>query len=84
MTKTQIFFKIILLQVIKRIIPPMSNEVITLTKDTSLARVIALAEIIMCAERYTKQGLIWPLFATALYLDGLKRKWITLEYKEGF
>ena len=67
MTKTQIFFKIILLQVIKRIIPPMSNEVITLTKDTSLARVIALAEIIMCAERYTKQGLIWPLFATALY-----------------
>ena len=67
MTKTQIFFKIILLQVIKRIIPPLSNEVITLTKDTSLARVIALAEIIMCAERYTKQGLIWPLFATALY-----------------
>ena len=57
MTKTQIFFKIILLQVIKRIIPPLSNEVITLTKDTSLARVIALAEIIMCAERYTKQGL---------------------------
>ena len=55
------------IQVIKRIIPPMSNEVITLTKDTSLARVIALAEIIMCAERYTKQGLIWPLFATALY-----------------
>ena len=67
MTKTQIFFKIILLQVIKRIIPPMSNEVITLTKDTSLARIIGLAEIIMCAERYTKQGLIWPLFATALY-----------------
>lgn len=95
MTKTQIFFKIILLQVIKRIIPPMSNEVITLTKDTALARIIGLAEIIMCAERFTKQGLIWPLFSTAVfflvfngtslfYLDGLKRKWITLEYKEGF
>ena len=54
MTKTQIFFKIILLQVIKRIIPPMSNEVITLTKDTALARIIGLAEIIMCAERFTK------------------------------
>lgn len=67
MTKPQIFFKIILLQVIKRIVPPMSNEVITLTKDTSLARVIGLAEIIMSAERFTKQGLIWPLFSTALY-----------------
>ncbi|MCD8020890.1 MAG: amino acid ABC transporter permease, partial [Clostridiales bacterium] len=67
MTKSQIFFKIILLQVIKRIVPPMSNEVITLIKDTSLARVIGLAEIIMSAERYTKMGLIWPLFSTALY-----------------
>ena len=66
MTKTQIFFKIILLQVIKRIIPPLSNEV-TLTKDTSLARIIGLAEIIMCAERFTKQGLIWPLFSTAVF-----------------
>ena len=95
MTKTQIFFKIILLQVIKRIIPPLSNEVITLTKDTSLARVIALAEIIMCAERYTKQGLIWhcllqhyislfSMVSLQFYLDGSKRKWITLEYKEGF
>ena len=65
MTKTQIFFKIILLQVIKRIIPPLSNEVITLTKDT--ARIIGLAEIIMCAERFTKQGLIWPLFSTAVF-----------------
>ena len=64
---TQIFFKIILLQVIKRIIPPLSNEVITLTKDTSLARIIGLAEIIMCAERFTKQGLIWPLFSTAVF-----------------
>ena len=67
MTKTQIFFRITLLQVIKRIVPPMSNEVITLTKDTSLARVIGLAEIIMSAERFTKQGLIWPLFSTGLY-----------------
>lgn len=67
MTRTQIFFKVILLQVIKRIVPPMSNEVITLTKDTSLARVIGIAEIIMSAERFTKQGLIWPLFSTGLY-----------------
>ena len=67
MTKTQIFCKIILLQVIKRIVPPMSNEIITLTKDTSLARVIGVAEIIMSAERFTKQGLIWPLFSTGLF-----------------
>ena len=67
MTKTQIFFKIILLQVINRIVPPMSNEIITLTKDTSLARVIGVAEIIMSAERFTKQGLIWPLFSTGLF-----------------
>lgn len=67
MTKMQIFFKIILLQVIKRIIPPMGNEVITLVKDTSLARIIGIAEIIMCAERFTKQGLIWPLFSTGLF-----------------
>ena len=61
------FFKIILPQVIKRIIPPMGNEIITLVKDTSLARVIAVSEIIMCAERFTKQGLIWPLFSTGLF-----------------
>ena len=67
MTRSQVFFKVILLQVIKRIVPPMSNEVIILTKDTSLARVIGLAEIIMSAERFTKQGLIWPLFSTGLY-----------------
>ena len=67
MTRSQVFFKVILLQVIKRIVPPMSNEVITLTKDTSLARVIGLAEIIMSAERFTKQGLICPLFSTGLY-----------------
>jgi polar amino acid transport system permease protein len=67
MTKSQVFFKVILLQVIKRIVPPMSNEIITLTKDTSLARVIGLTEIIMTAERFTKQGLIWPLFSTGLF-----------------
>jgi polar amino acid transport system permease protein len=67
MTKPQVFFKVILLQVIKRIVPPMSNEIITLTKDTALARVIGIAEIIMCAERFTKQGLIWPLFSTGLF-----------------
>ena len=67
MTRVQTFFKVILLQVIKRITPSMGNEVITLTKDTSLARVIGLTEIIMCAERFTKKGLIWPLFSTGLY-----------------
>ncbi len=67
MTRSQVFFKVILLQVVKRIVPPMSNEIITLTKDTALARVIGIAEIIMCAERFTKQGLIWPLFSTGLF-----------------
>ncbi|MBP5707079.1 MAG: amino acid ABC transporter permease [Spirochaetales bacterium] len=67
MSKYQTFFKVILMQVIKRIIPPMSNEIITLVKDTSLARVIGIAEVVMCAERFTKQGLIWPLFFTGLY-----------------
>jgi polar amino acid transport system permease protein len=62
LTKSQVFFKIVLFQVIKRIVPPMSNEIITLVKDTSLARIVGIAEIIMCAERFTKQGLIWPLF----------------------
>ena len=67
MTKTQTFFKVVLLQVVKRIVPPMGNEIITLVKDTSLARVIGIVEIIMSAERFTKQGLIWPLFSTGLY-----------------
>ena len=67
MTRVQIFFKIVLLQVVKRITPAMGNEVITLTKDTSLARVIGLSEVIMCAERFTKKGLISPLFSTAIY-----------------
>ena len=69
MTKQQIFFKIILLQVIKRIIAPMSNEVITLVKDTSLARIIGIYEIIWAGESFIKKGLIWPLFYTgAFYL----------------
>ena len=67
MTKTQVLFKVVLMQVVKRIIPPMGNEIITLVKDTSLARVIGVAEIIMSAERFTKQGLIGPLFSTGLY-----------------
>lgn len=67
MTKVQIFFKVTLLQVIKRIIPPTGNEVITLVKDTSLARIISNKEIIMMAGEYTNQGLIWPLFATGIY-----------------
>jgi len=67
MTKSQIFFKVVLMQVVKRIIPPMSNEIITLVKDTSLARVIAISEILMTATEYTSDGLIWPLFYTAIY-----------------
>jgi polar amino acid transport system permease protein len=70
MTKSQIFFKVTLLQVIKRIVPPMSNEIITLVKDTSLARTIAIIEIIRIGEDYiTAAGLFWPLFYTgAFYL----------------
>ncbi len=67
MTKTQVFFKVILMQVVKRIVPPMSNEIITLVKDTSLARTIAVPEILKAAERYTSDGLIWPLFYTGLF-----------------
>jgi len=69
MTRTQIFFKVVLLQVIKRILAPMSNEVITLVKDTSLARIIGIYEIIWAGESFIKKGLIWPLFYTgAFYL----------------
>jgi len=69
MTKQQIFFKIVLLQVIKRILPSMSNEIITLVKDTSLARIIGIYEIIWAGESFIKKGLIWPLFYTgAFYL----------------
>ncbi|MEG1887495.1 MAG: amino acid ABC transporter permease [Oscillospiraceae bacterium] len=69
MTKSQIFFKVVLFQVVKRIIPPMGNEIITLVKDTSLARVIAVPEIIMLATEFTAEGIIWPLFYSgAFYL----------------
>ena len=67
MTRSQIFFRVVLLQVIKRIVPPMSNEVITLVKDTSLARIIVVEEILKVAYDFTVTGLIWPLFYTAVY-----------------
>ena len=67
MTKTQTFFKVVLLQVIKRIVPPMRNEFMTLIKDTSLARVIAVMDIIMVADSFSARGVIWPLFYTALF-----------------
>ena len=68
MTKGQIFRKVILKQVIKRILPPMSNEVITLVKDTALANVIAIPEIIKRAkDMAATQALVWPLFYTAVF-----------------
>lgn len=72
MTRSQIFFKVTLLQMIKRIVPPMSNEVITLVKDTSLAQIIALQELIWAGEAFMKgshgiSGAVWPLFFTAVY-----------------
>ena len=68
MTKAQIFRHITLLQMIKRIVPPISNEIITLVKDTSLARVVAVYELIWAGEAFIKSnGLIWPLFFTGLY-----------------
>ncbi len=67
MTKGQIFFKVVLLQVIKRITAPMGNEIITLVKDTSLARIIGIYEIIWAGESFIKKGLIWPLFYTGVY-----------------
>ena len=68
MTRPQIFFRVILKQVIHRILPPMGNEVITLVKDTSLARVVAVYELIWAGEAFIKSnGLIWPLFFTGLY-----------------
>ena len=72
LSKSQIFFKITLLQMIKRIVPPMSNEIITVVKDTSLARIIALQEVIWAGQAFMKgsqgiAGQIWPLFFTAIY-----------------
>ena len=69
LTKGQIFFRIVLPQVVKRVMAPMSNEVITLVKDTSLARIISVYEIIWAGESFIKKGLLWPLFYTgAFYL----------------
>jgi polar amino acid transport system permease protein len=72
MTKTQIFFRVTLLQMVKRIVPPMSNEIITLVKDTSLARIISLQEVIWAGQAFLKgshgySGLLWPLFFTGVY-----------------
>ncbi len=68
MTKIQVFFRVILMQVIKNIVPPMSNEIITLVKDTSLARTIMVYEIIWNAQKFiNSDGLLWPLFFTAFY-----------------
>ncbi len=67
LTRAQIFFKVKLLQLIKRIVPPMGNECITLVKDTALARVIAVYELIWAGEYFIKKGSIWPLFYTAVF-----------------
>lgn len=68
MTKSQIFFKVVLMQVIKRTVPPMSNEIITLVKDTALSRTILVYEIIWAGESFIKKsGIIWPLFFTAVF-----------------
>ena len=72
LTKGQIFFKVTLLQMIKRIVPPMSNEIITLVKDTSLARIISYQEVIWAGFAFLKgshgySGLLWPLFFTGVY-----------------
>lgn len=67
LSRGKIFRYVLFPQIFKNILAPMSNEVITLVKDTSLVRVIAVAEIIKVAERYTSQGLIWPLFYTGIF-----------------
>lgn len=72
MTKGQIFFKVTLLQMVKAIVPPMSNEIITLVKDTSLAQVISFQELIFAGHAFLKSshgysGLLWPLFFTGIY-----------------
>lgn len=79
MTKSQIFFQVTLLQVIKRIVPPMGNEFITLVKDTSLVRVISVYELIWMGETFIRKGLIWPLFYTAVFYliaSGILTLWL--------
>ena len=95
MTKTQIFFKIILLQVIKRIIPPLSNEVITLQRILHLHESLVLQRLLCVRSVLQSRGLsghcflpqyfsLFSMVSLQFYLDGSKRKWITLEYKEEF
>ena len=67
LTGTQIFFRVKLLQVVKRIIPPMSNEFITLVKDTALARIISVYEVTFMGQTFIKKGLLWPLFYTGVF-----------------
>ena len=68
MTKSQVFFRVVLMQVVKRVLPPMSNEIITLVKDTSLARTISVYEIIWAGQSFIRgSGIVWPLFFTAVY-----------------
>ena len=68
MTNNQIFSRVVLLQVVKRILPPMSNEIITLVKDTSLARIIAVKELIMMSQEFVSvHALIWPLFYSGVF-----------------
>ena len=67
LTKSQIFRKIILKQVVQRIVPPMSNEIITLIKDTALANCILVGEIVLLAKNLAAEAIIWPLFYTAVY-----------------
>lgn len=67
MNKKEIFFKIILLQMVKRIVPPIGNEIITLVKDTSLANVIAVTELMFRAQQQLNKGLIWPIFYAGLF-----------------
>ena len=67
MSKIQIFFNVTLLQLIKRIVPPMGNEFITLVKDTALVRIISVYELIWAGEAYIKLGILWPLFYTGVF-----------------
>ncbi|BDF68578.1 amino acid ABC transporter permease [Oscillospiraceae bacterium] len=67
MTKSQIFFKVTLLQVVKRIVPPIGNEIITLVKDTSLANFIMVKEIIAMAKDFGNRAMIWPLFYAGVF-----------------
>lgn len=67
MTGRQIFFKVTLLQVVKRIVPPIGNEIITLIKDTSLANFIMVGEIIKVAKEFGNKAMIWPLFYAGVF-----------------